>query len=105
MTRPCRILDCPHNAAPGRTVCWTCKNRLHRNQDPHTRLRTITRPDTIPPVVEDRLPDHGLTITDRRKAAELLGEQGVHASEVAHLIGVNERTIYRWQAQRRQTAV
>lgn len=103
MTRPCRIIDCPRNAAPGRSVCWTHKNRLYRGQAPHLQLRHLTRPDTIPPVVEDRLPDHGLTITDRRTAAALLGERGVHASQVADLIGVTERTVYRWQAERRKT--
>ena len=101
VTRPCRITGCTRNAAPGRRICWTHKNRLYRYVDPHLQLRTITHPDTIPPVVEDRLPDHGLT----RTAAQLLATQGVHPSEIAHLLGVTERTVYRWQAERfRQAA-
>jgi hypothetical protein len=104
MTRPCRITGCPRNAAPRRLICWTHKNRLYRRADPHLKLRTLTRPDDIPAVVEDRLPDHGLTFTDRRTAAALLGEQDVHASEIAALLGVSERTVYRWQAARRRAA-
>lgn len=102
MTRPCRIVDCPRNAAPGRSICWTHKNRLHRGQ--LIPLREITHPDTIPPVVDHRLPDHGLTITDRRTAARQLADRGVHPAEIADLIGVAERTVYRWQAERRRTA-
>lgn len=101
MKRPCRIADCPRNAAPRRHVCWTHKNRLYRYRAPHLQLRNISHPDDIPPVVEDRLPDHGLSFTDRRTAARLLGAQGVHASEVAALLGVTERTVYRWQAAHR----
>jgi hypothetical protein len=105
VTRPCRITDCTRNAAPRRRICWTHKNRLYRRRDPHLKLRNLTQPDTIPPVVDDRLPDHGLTHTDRRTAAALLATQGVHPSQIAALIGVTERTVYRWQAQRfRQAA-
>lgn len=102
MTRPCRIDDCPRNAAPHRRLCWTHKNHLYRGQG--TPLRQLTHPDTIPPVVEDRLPDHGLTITDRRTAARQLADQGVHPATIADLIGVTERTVYRWQAARKAAA-
>lgn len=67
-------------------------------------MTTATEADDIAAVVEDRLPDWGLTRPDRRIAAQLLGERGVHASVVADLIGVSERTVYRWQAARRTTA-
>ncbi|MES9522420.1 helix-turn-helix domain-containing protein [Streptomyces capoamus] len=101
MTRRCRIPNCTRNAAPHRLICWTHKNRLYRNQDPHLKLRNITHPEDIPPVVEDRLPDHGLTITDRRTAARQLTARGATPEEIAELIGVTPRTIYRWRAQDR----
>jgi hypothetical protein len=104
MNRPCRIPDCPRNAAPRRHICHTHKNRLYRHQDPHLKLRALTHPEDIPPVVEDRLPDHGLTFTDRRTAAQLLADRGVHPAEIAALIGVTERTVYRWQAARKTAA-
>ena len=104
MTRRCRIPGCTRNAAPRRHLCHTHKNRLYRHQDPHLKLRNLTHPDDIPPVVENRLPDHGLTYTDRRTAAQQLATRGAHPSEIAALIGVTERTIYRWQAQARQNA-
>lgn len=100
MSRPCRIDGCPRNAAPRRRICWTHKNRLYRRRDPHLKLRALTHPEDIPPVVEDRLPDHGLTFSDRRTAATQLASQGAHASEIAALLGVTERTVYRWQAAR-----
>ena len=97
-SRTCRIDNCTRTAAPRRLICFTHKNRLYRRQDPHLKLRTATHPDTIPPVVEDRLPDWGLTRTDRLTAARLLAAQNVHPSEIADLIGVTERTVYRWRA-------
>ena len=96
-TRLCRIPDCRNNAAPHRRICWTHKNRLYRHQDPHLKLRNLTHPEDIPPVVDDRLPDHGLTFTDRRIAARQLAAQGVSAEEIAALIGVTPRTVYRWR--------
>ncbi|GAA2199852.1 MULTISPECIES: helix-turn-helix domain-containing protein [Streptomyces] len=104
MSRRCRIPDCTRNAAPRRRICWAHKNRLYRYQDPHLKVRNITHPEDIRPVVEDRLPDHGLTFTDRRTAARELAARGVHPAEIAELIGVTERTVYRWQAQARQNA-
>ena len=98
MTRRCRIDGCTRNAAPRRRICWTHKNRLYRYRDPDSQLRHITHPDTIPPVVDHRLPDHGLTFPDRRTAAALLADRGVHPAEIAELIGVTERTVYRWKA-------
>ncbi|MGK9463964.1 helix-turn-helix domain-containing protein [Streptomyces sp. G6] len=99
--RPCRFDDCPNPAAPHRKICWTHKNRLYRARAPHLKIRNLTEPDTIPPVVEDRLPDHGLTYTDRRTAARQLLDAGVHPAEIAQLIGVTERTVYRWKAESR----
>jgi hypothetical protein len=98
VTRPCRIDGCTRNAAPRRRICWTHKNRLYRRQDPHLKLRVLSEPDTIPPVVQDRLPDHGLTFTDRRTAARQLSERNVPVEEIAALIGVTPRTVYRWRA-------
>jgi hypothetical protein len=104
MTRPCRIPDCTRNAAPRRHICWTHKNRLYRGQSPEFQLRHITHPEDIPPVVEDRLPDHGLTHTDRRTAARQLTAAGVHPREIASLLGVTERTVWRWKAADRAAA-
>ena len=71
---------------------------FHARETVRLRLAELIGTDT-PPVVDDRLPDHSLTHTDRRTAAQLLAAQGVHPSQIAHLIGVTERTVYRWQAK------
>lgn len=60
--------------------------------------------DDIAFVVEDRLPDHGLTRLGRRIAARQLSERDAPVDVVAELIGVDRRTIYRWRAEERQAA-
>lgn len=101
MNRPCRIDGCRNTAIPRRTVCGPHKYRLNRQAHACIDLRAETEPDRIPPVVEDRLPDWGLTLADRRTAARELRERGVRAGEIARLLGVTERTVYRWHATAR----
>jgi hypothetical protein len=55
-------------------------------------------------VVEDRLPDWGLTRLGRRIAARRLAEREAPVEEVAELIGVDPRTVYRWRREDRQAA-
>jgi hypothetical protein len=52
-------------------------------------------------VVEHRLPDWGLTRLGRRIAARRLAEQDAPVDEVAELIGVDPRTVWRWRAEDR----
>jgi transposase-like protein len=56
--------------------------------------------DDVLAVVDDRLPDWGLTRTERLTAAHELKNRGVHPAETARLLGVTERTVYRWRAQK-----
>jgi len=60
--------------------------------------------DDIDFVVHDRLPDHGLTRASRRIAARRLADRDVSVDEVAGLIGVDPRTVYRWRREDQQTA-
>lgn len=99
MTRPCRVDGCPRNAAPHKTCCYCHGRRIRIYGDPHTTSRTLSYPDEVRAVVEDRLPDHGLTYTDRITAIRQLTGRGVSAAEIAGLLGVTERTVYRWRAQ------
>ncbi|CAM5391253.1 helix-turn-helix domain-containing protein [Streptomyces sp. NPDC059459] len=55
-------------------------------------------------VVRDRLPDWGLTRRSRRIAAQQLTERDVSVEEIAELIGVTPRTVYRWRAEGFQEA-
>jgi hypothetical protein len=72
----------------------------------HANKRTWSTADDdeIAFVVEERLPDHGLTRLGRRKAARQLADRDVPVDEVAELIGVDTRTVYRWRAEERLTA-
>ena len=55
-------------------------------------------------VVRDRLPDHGLTRASRRIAARQLAERNASVDEVAGLIGVDPRTVWRWRREDREAA-
>jgi hypothetical protein len=55
-------------------------------------------------VVQDRLPDHGLTRLGRRIAARELLDRNASVDEVAGLIGVDPRTVYRWRREDRWAA-
>jgi len=59
--------------------------------------------DDIAAVVDHRLPDHGLTRLGRRLAARRLAARGVPVEEVADLIGVAPRTVWRWRSEERLT--
>ncbi|UPZ27706.1 helix-turn-helix domain-containing protein [Streptomyces sp. LRE541] len=63
-----------------------------------------TDEEEVAVVVEDRLPDWGLTRLGRRIAARQLAERSASVEEVADLIGVDPRTVYRWRAEDRTTA-
>lgn len=54
-------------------------------------------------VVEDRLPDWGLTRRSRRIAAQQLDKRGASVDEVAQLLGVTPRTVWRWRAEDTRT--
>ena len=55
-------------------------------------------------VVQDRLPDHGLTRLGRRIAARELLDRNASVDVVAGLIGVDPRTVYRWRREDRWAA-
>ena len=55
-------------------------------------------------VVSERLPDWGLTRLGRRIAARQLAERDASVEEVAGLIGVDPRTVWRWRREERQAA-
>lgn len=55
-------------------------------------------------VVEDRLPDWGMTRRSRRLAARQLAERGTSVDEVAELLGVTPRTVWRWRSEDAQAA-
>lgn len=50
-------------------------------------------------VVRDRLPDWGLTRLGRRIVARQLSERNATPEEIAELIGVTPRTVYRWRSE------
>ncbi|MEH0650692.1 helix-turn-helix domain containing protein [Streptomyces scabiei] len=70
-------------------------------------MTAFTDTDTdsdIDAVVHNRLPDWGLTRTGRRTATRQLTAQNATAEQIADLLGVTPRTVYRWRALDRQAA-
>jgi transposase-like protein len=72
-------------------------NAWHRARETWTTAHETD----IASVVEHRLPDHGLTRLGRRIAARQLLDKNVPVNEIAQLIGVDPRTVYRWRREER----
>ncbi|MEU9333176.1 helix-turn-helix domain-containing protein [Streptomyces sp. NPDC048290] len=65
-------------------------------------MTTTDAAEDIAAVVHDRLPDWGLTPAARRTATRQLTTRGVGAEEIAGLLGVTPRTVWRWRAEDRK---
>ena len=67
-----------------------------------TRRRPADDPEDIYDVVHGRYPDTQLTPTGRQTVYRQLAGKA-RPEEIAALLGVTERTVYRWQAAHRDT--
>lgn len=101
MTRPCRIDDCPRNAAPRKTLCHTHRHRIRRYGDPNFTTWTTADEDEVELIVRHPRPVQGLTRLEQRLIAQGLTQRGANADQIAYVVGVDPRTIYRWRARSR----
>lgn len=101
MSRHCRITDCPTPAAKRRNVCHRHYNRIRRYGDPDFTTWTVADEHDVQTVIREQRPTPGLTRLERVLAAQGLTEHGLPAAEVARILGVTERTVYRWRATTR----
>jgi hypothetical protein len=98
MGRRCRITDCTHEARPGRHICGMHRQRIWRHGNPnHTEWTTADDHD-VATIIRDARPAPGLTRLERVMVARGLTDHGLPASEIARIVGVTERTVYRWRA-------
>ena len=97
MERPCRIDGCTAPAAKRRSVCDRHRNRLRFHGDPHFTTWTSADPAEVELIVRDPRPVDGLTRLERRLVAQGLTERGTPAEEIARIVGVTPRTVYRWR--------
>jgi DNA-binding CsgD family transcriptional regulator len=98
VTRPCRITGCTTPARDRRTVCHKHRHRLRRHGDPHFTTWTHADPDEVDLLIHNPRPVEGLTRLEQRLIAAGLTKRQIPAEEIARLLHVTPRTVYRWRA-------
>lgn len=104
MHRRCRITGCTTPARHHRTVCTKHRLRIARHADPHFTEWTVADDHDVAAIIREQRPAPGLTRLERTKVARGLTEHGLPATEIARILTVTPRTVYRWRAQDRQAA-
>jgi hypothetical protein len=98
MSRPCRNDDCTNEARPGRHVCDPCRGRQWRDW---ARASSWTDADEhdVESIVREARPVDGLSRLERVMVARGLTERRVPAPEIARIVGVTPRCVYRWRSE------
>jgi DNA-directed RNA polymerase specialized sigma24 family protein len=104
VNRRCNIDDCHNTARPGRHICHMHRHRIARHCDPHFTQWTVADDTDVQLIIAAQRPSPGLTRLERIKVAIGFTENGLPASEIAQILGVTERTVYRWRSEDRQAA-
>jgi len=105
MHRRCRITNCPKPARAGRRICDLHRVRLYRHRNPHFTTWSVADDTDVQTLIREQRPAEGLTRLERVKVAQGLTEHGLPAEEIARILGVTPRTVYRWRSERfRQAA-
>ncbi|MFJ6729438.1 helix-turn-helix domain-containing protein [Streptomyces sp. NPDC091281] len=99
MTRHCNIGGCTKAARPGRRICSTHRHRLARYGDPHFTQWTVADEADVELIIAEQRPSPGLTRLERIKVGQGLSQIGLPATEIARILGVTERTVYRWRSK------
>lgn len=98
MTRLCRITDCHKPARPGRHICDRHRTRITRHGNPHFTQWTVADETDVESIVREQRPAPGLTRLERILVARGLTQRDVPAEEIARILDVTPRTVYRWRA-------
>lgn len=97
MSRPCR-LGCGRPARPSRRVCNPCRNQQWRERHPYQSTWADAEPADVELIARDPRPVEGLTRLERVMVArELHGR--IPGDEIALVVGVTPRTVWRWAAE------
>lgn len=103
--RRCRITDCTTPARPGRRICHKHRTRIALHGDPHFTTWSVADERDVAAIIREARPTQGLTRLERVLVAQGLTEHGLPAAEIARILGVHPRSVYRWRAEGfRQTA-
>ena len=87
MSRQCR--DCTRPAAKGRRQCYSCAKRA-------PSWAVVDETD-VQLIVEAPRPVEGLTRLERVLIARGLNGRDMTAEQIAVVVGVTPRTVYRWR--------
>lgn len=97
--RPCRINDCPRNAAPTKTICYGHRARIRLYGTPHFSQWHTADEHDVAELIRNPRPTRDITRLERRLVGQGLSNLGLPAAEIARILGVTPRTVYRWRAR------
>lgn len=96
--RSCHIDECTNEARHGRRLCHMHRHRIARHGDPDFTQWTVADEYDVELIVEQARPVEGLTRLERVMVARGLTARGKSAEEIARIVGVTPRHVYRWRA-------
>lgn len=99
MSRRCRIDDCTNAARPSRRLCEKHRTRIRRHGDPDFTEWAVADDYDVDLIVREPRPVEGLTRLERVMVARGLTARGVPAEEIARIVTVTPRTVYRWRSE------
>lgn len=99
MSTRCRLDDCTRPPRPG---CHYCHGHLRRRRlygNFHFTQWGTADDHDVDAIVREQRPAPGLTRLERVKVARGLTDHGLPADEIARILAVTPRTVYRWRAE------
>lgn len=99
MSRQCSLDECTNTARPGRRICQMHRQRIWRHGDPEFTQWGVADEYDVELIVRDARPVDGLTRRERVMVARGLTERGTPADEIARIVGVTSRCVYRWRSE------
>lgn len=99
MSRPCCFDECTTPARTGRRMCDKHRTRISRYGNPDFTEWTVADGFDVELLVADPRPAEGLTRLERVMVARGLTERDVPAEEIARIVGVHPRSVYRWRSE------
>lgn len=95
MNRICRHDGCTRECPPRQRQCGACRARRHRER-PAWKSADLA---DVALIVESPRPVAGLTRLERLLIARGLNGRDMTAEQIAAVIGVSPRTVYRWRTR------
>lgn len=98
MNRQCCEPGCGKAAEQYRPVCRGCRERQHLARNPQPRAWGPADETDVALIVEQPRPVDGLTRLERVLVARGI-DRRLPAAEIARVVGVSTRTVYRWRTE------